>query len=292
MRKPYPGLEWRALAANVWSDIWEDGIFGRAAQLAYYFLLSLFPLLLLLTSVLGYLAQTGAEVRQALLAYFSQVVPGAASELVNATLKQITAAPGSLKLSITAVTTMWAASNGMAAIMDGLNAAYKVKEGRPWWKLTLSAIWLTVVLSFLTIGALVLLLWGDRLGARFGLGLAWKLVRWPIILGFLFTGFALVYRYAPNVRYAGWRWVFPGAATGMALWLVASSLLKLYMAHFDGYARLYGGLGAVIVLLLWFYVSGIAILTGGEVNSVIENTAAGAGEKEAKLPGQKAPRAA
>lgn len=275
----------------------KDEVFGRAAQLSYYFLLSLFPMLLLLTAILGYLASTGEEVRQALFAFFLKLMPGSASELVSRTVQEITAGAGKLKLSIGVLATLWSATNGTRAIMDGLNAAYEVKEGRAWWKAWLTSIWLTVALAVAGILALTLLLYGGRMAGyianRFGFGdlfqFAWNAIQWPFIVVCVMGGFALVYRFAPDLGYHKWKWILPGAVVGTLLWLGVSFGFKFYLAHFDSYNRTYGSLGAVIILLLWLYLAGAALLIGGEINSEVEYAAARAGNPEAKLPGEKMP---
>jgi YihY family inner membrane protein len=156
------GLSWKELGKRVISEIQSDDVFGRAAQLAYYFLLALFPLLLFLTSVIGLLRGSGTGVRHALFTYLSRVLPGSASDLVDSTMYEVSAASGGGKVTFGLLAAIWAASNGMGAITEALNAAYNVKESRPWWKQRLTAIGLTLVLSILIISALVLVLYGAR----------------------------------------------------------------------------------------------------------------------------------
>jgi membrane protein len=107
---------------------------------------------------------------------------------------------------------------------------------------------------------------------------AWPFIQWPLVIVFVVVAFALTYRYAPNVRVQRWRWIFPGAVVGFLLWLIASVGLRLYLRFFDTYSAVYGSLGALMILMVWFYLFGIAILVGGEVNSVLENVAAEAGD--------------
>ncbi|HEX7296452.1 MAG TPA: YhjD/YihY/BrkB family envelope integrity protein, partial [Pyrinomonadaceae bacterium] len=149
---------------RVLSSIQEDDVFGRAAQLSYYFLLALFPLLLFLVSLLGYFAQAGSELRNSLLNYLAAVMPGAAVTLVHSTLDEISASAGGGKLSFGLLAAVWAASNGMGAISDTLNTAYNVKETRPWWKVRLISVLLTISLSILIITALVIILYGGTIG--------------------------------------------------------------------------------------------------------------------------------
>ena len=291
------GQTWKTLAKRVWADINKDDIFGRAAQLSYYFLLALFPLLLFLTSVIGLLLGSGTGLRHSLFNYLGKVLPGSASQLVSATMFEISSASGGGKISIGILAALWAASNGMGAISDSLNAAYHVKETRPWWKRRLIAIGLTLVLAVLIISALVLVLSGgkiaDFLAASFGFtqvfAIAWKVLQWPIVLIFLLLAFALIYYWAPDLKDQHWKWVTPGSLIAVAMWLLVSFGFRLYLHFFDSYSKTYGSLGAVIVLMLWFYFTGAAILIGGEVNADIEDAAARDGDPDAKQKGEKAP---
>lgn len=291
------GQTWQSFAKRVWADIQKDDIFGRAAQLSYYFLLALFPLLLFLTSVIGLLLGSGTGLRHSLFNYLGKVLPGSASQLVSATMFEVSSASGGGKISFGILAALWAASNGMGAISDSLNAAYHVKETRPWWKLRLIDIGLTLVLAVLIISALMLVLYGgkiaDFLAATLGFtevfAITWKVLQWPIVLIFLLLAFALIYYWAPDLKDQDWKWVTPGSLIAVVLWLLVSFGFRLYLHFFDSYSKTYGSLGAVIVLMLWFYFTGAAILIGGEVNSDIEDVAAREGDPDAKEEGEKAP---
>jgi membrane protein len=291
------GLSWKALAKRVWADIGKDDILGRAAQLSYYFLLALFPLLLFLMSVMGLIMGSGTGLRQSLFNYLGKVLPHSASELVSTTVFEVTSASSGGKIAFGILAALWAASNGMGAISESLNVAYHVKETRPWWKQRLIAVGLTVALGLLIIVALVIVLYGgklaDFLANSYGLGgsftLAWKVLQWPLVLFFLLLGFALIYYWAPDVKDQNWRWVTPGSVVAVVLWLFVSFAFRLYLHFFNSYSKTYGSLGAVIILMLWFYLTGAAILIGGEVNSDIEAAAARLGAPAAKEKREKAP---
>jgi membrane protein len=252
-----------------------DDTFGQSAQLSYYFLFAVFPLLLMLTTVFGLLAKVGSEGYENLLSYAREVLPYNAFQLVVATMKEISSGAGGAKLSFGILASLWAASSGMSALIEGLNRAYEVKPTRPWWNARLVAIGLTLLLSIFVITAVLLMLYGSRiadlLAGYFGLEsyftVAWKILQWPVALAFMFLAVALLYRYAPDSQQGSWRRDLPGAVTGVTLWLVVSLLFRAYLQYFNSYSRTYGSLGAVIVLLLWFYLSGAAILIGAEVNS-------------------------
>lgn len=291
------GLTWKELGRRVWVEVYTGDLFTRSAALSYYFLLALFPLLLFLTSILGYLAEAGTELRRDLLRYLSTMVPSSASTLIYTTVDEISKNTGSGKLSLGLLTALWAASYGMGAITETLNVAYRVKESRPWWKVRLYAIGLTIALAVLIISALVLVLYGGEIGESianwFYLGqvftLAWNILQWPIVLAFVLFAFALIYYFAPDLYEQKWYWITPGSVAGVALWLLVSFIFRIYLRFFNTYSVTYGSLGAVIILMLWFYLTGTAILLGGQVNAEIENAAAEAGVPDAKKQGEKIP---
>ncbi len=291
------GLTWKELCKRVGSDIIEDDVMGRSAQLSYYFLLALFPLLLFLVTLFGYFAERGSELRNSLLRYLGTVIPYSATTLIHTTLDGITEGKGGFKLSFGILAAFWAASNGMGAISETLNVAYKVKETRSWWKVRLISMALTVALALLIISALALMLAGGEIAERIAVGygyghlftVCWNILQWPLVFVFVMMTFNLIYYFAPDLRVQEWRWATPGAFIGIGLWLLVSFSFRLYLHFFNSYDATYGSLGAVIILMLWFYLTGAAILIGGEVNSEIENAAARAGAPDAKESGEKAP---
>ena len=291
------GLTWRRLGARVWEELYEGDLFTRAAALSYYFLLALFPLLIFLTAALGYFADAGTELRQNLLNYLASVAPRTASTLVRDTVAEITENANGGKLSFGLLAAVWFASHGMGAVGDTLNSAYKVRESRAWWRVRLVSLGLTVALAVTIVSALALMFYGGEIGeslaARLDLGGAfkavWTILQWPIVLAFVLFGFALIYYFAPDLKHQKWYWITPGSLTGVVLWLLVSYAFRVYLQYFDRYSVTYGSLGAVIVLLLWFYLTGAAILVGGKVNAVIEHAAARRGAPDAKLPGEKEP---
>jgi membrane protein len=291
------GLTWRRLGSRVWAEVYDGDLFTRAAALSYYFLLALFPLLLFLTAALGYFADAGTELRKSLLYYLASVAPRTASALVRSTVAEITENADGSKLSFGLLAALWFASYGMGAVGDTLNAAYGVRESRAWWRVRLVSLGLTVALAVLIVSALALMFYGGEIGeslaARLDLGdaftAAWKVLQWPIVLVFVLLSFALIYYFAPDLKHQKWYWITPGSLAGVVLWLLVSFAFRVYLRYFDHYSVTYGSLGAVIVLLLWFYLTGAAILVGGKVNAVIEHAAARRGAPDAKLPGEKSP---
>lgn len=285
----FGGLTPLGLGKQVWKDIGEDELSVRSAALAYYFVLAVFPALLFLLSLLGFFAGAGTQLRENLFTTLGRMLPGSASDLIHKTLDEVTRSSGAGKAILGILGALWSASSGVSAVIQSLNIAYDVKEDRPLWKQKAVAVGLTIALAFFVLVALGLTLYGgtvaDFLGARIGLGAAivilWKITQWPLVLGLMFVAFATTYYFAPNVKSPTWNWITPGAAVGLVLWLVASFAFKIYLSFFNSYSKTYGSVGAVIILLLWLYITGFAILVGGEVNSAI-GRAADAQEKKEK----------
>jgi membrane protein len=274
------GLTWWQLVVRVWRAFWDGQLAGRCAELAYYFLFSVFPLLLFLTTLIGYLAGPESKLRALLFRYLEHFSPSSeVSELLRGTLDQVIAGRGGARLSLSLLVALWVASAGMLAVGRTLNSAFEIEETRPWWKRRLEAVVLTVGFALMIICALTVILYGHHIGeaiaGALGVGSAfvnaWHVVRWPLVLAFALLSFDSIYNFAPDVGPALRRyWATPGAVVGMSLWLAVTFGLRLYLYEMRAYAATtYGSLTAVIVLLLWFYLTALAILVGGEVNSVI-----------------------
>jgi membrane protein len=287
------GLTPLQLVKRVYHEIDEDEVLTRSAALAYYFVSALFPMIFFLMAMLGLFAQSH-DLQSSLLNYTARFMPGDAYTLLQKTLKEIANNSTGLKLAFGLLLALWSGSGGVVSIMDALNRCYHVKDSRPWWKQRLIAIALTVAISALTIAALAMVLYGgnivDFVGTRVGLSgvavIAWHIVQWPIALFFVILSFALLYYWGPDAEQE-WQWITPGSVVGVLVWIGASLLFRVYLHFFNSYSKTYGSLGAVIVLLLWLYISGLAMLVGGEINSEIENAAAKRGHPEAKEPGEK-----
>jgi membrane protein len=289
------GMSLRVLGRRVWEEFYAGSLLTHAAALSFYFLLALFPLLLFLITILGFLTNSGNEMRESLFAQLSRIAPPSASALVYATIDEVAREADGSKLSFGLITALWVASSGVAALGESLNAMYGVKESRPYWRTRLSSIGLTVALVVLIVSPLMLMLYGGEIGEAiagyFNQGsrfiTVWNVLQVPIALAFVLFSFALIYYFAPNVYDQKWYWITPGSIAGVLLWLLVSLLFRVYLRHFDSYSLTYGSLGAVVVLSLWFYLTGTAILLGGKINAEIENAAAKAGMPEAKHHGEK-----
>ena len=274
----FGGVSPTEVAKRIWAEIRADDIFGRAAQLAYYFFLALFPFLIFLTaslSVFGY-ADRG---RAVMFQVVSRFLPGPPSQLITSTFEAILRTGGPLKMSFGIVFSVWSASMGMSAVVDTLNAIYRVKEKRSLVKQYAIAIGLTVGLGILIIVTVLIVAFGNDLVGAVShgglLSIVWNIARWPLGIALLLLAFAITYYFAPDIADRKWHWVSPGAIAGTILLTLVSIGLRIYLRYAGTSPDEYGPLGAVIVLLLAFYLCGIALLSGGALNGVLEHISTG-----------------
>lgn len=293
------GMTWKELGVRLWRQIFEDELLGRCAELAYFFLFAAFPLLVFLTTLLGYLAGTSAALRWNLFWYLARISPSQdVTALLRDTLNEITLARSGWKLYLSLFAAVWIASNAMIAVGRTLNIACGLKETRRWWKRRIISVALTVVFAVLIICALGVIFYGGAIAGLLAewlgpfIAMIWQVVRWPLLLVFVVLSFEMVYNYAPNLGDSPSRqWGTPGAVSALALWLLASFGLRFYLSYFHVYSKAYGSLGAVILLLTWFYLTGFALLMGGEVNSEIAKEIARIKEaQEGKQATEEGPR--
>jgi membrane protein len=290
------GLTPWQLAKKVIYEIGDDDLLGRASGLAFNFLLAVFPLMLFLLALFGLFASRGLLLRSRLLIYFADMLPPMAYDLFSKTVNELATNTGSGKLTFGIVVAVWLAAGGMTSMISTLNTAYHVREGRSFSRVRAIAVVLTIAISICLMLALLVVLAGNHFADLIGAGLnlsalfvmGWKILQWPAALFFIVASFSLVYYFGPDLKERHWYWVTPGSIVGVVLWLAASAGFRGYMHFFNTYSKTYGSLGAVIVLLLWLYVTGLAFLIGGEINAAIEHAAALRGHPEAKAPGQKA----
>ncbi len=259
----------------------DDNLVSRAAELGYYFLFALFPALLCASNIIGLVAKRTSGFYDALLNYLAIVIPHSAFQMVVDTFNQTASAATGGKFVLGLVFGLWSASVGFAAIQDTANIVYKVKETRPYWKTKLQAMGVTILLSIVITLALATMLLADYLTKRTGHFMHQHaviateiflihLASWIIVLALLMVLFALIYYYAPDIKAKSWHWLTPGAAIGMLGWIAASLGLRVYLHYSKSYTAAYGSLGGVIILLTWFYITGLMILAGAEVNSEIQ----------------------
>ena len=273
------------VAIRTWKSILTDRLFGRAAELGFYFLFALFPTLFCASSILGLAARSADQFYDQLLNYLALVIPTSALGAVLETFNETTAAATPGKLTFGLIAAIWSASVGISAIQDSLNEVYKVQNTRSFLRARIYAIGLTIILAVIVTLILSALLGGDFVAAvanhltynRFltiPAAFSARLIGWTIATALLALSFAVIYYWAPDVKARCWHWLTPGGTIGILGWLLASLGLRIYLHFFNSYSITYGSLGAVIILLTWFYITGLMLLVGAEVNSEIEAAAA------------------
>ena len=257
----------------LYEKAFDDDIFSRAAQVAFYFSFALFPLLLFLLTLFGIFLSNAEEFRIELFLYLHQIMPLSAFELVQSTIKEVMEQSSGSKLTIGLLIALWSASAGIDSLRIALNNVYNLKETRSWWKTKLLSLILTLVIGALISIAIGIIFYGTHFFASFlpieSLSV-FKILNWITILIIILIAFGTLYSFGPNHKPFHWRWNTPGAIVGIVLWLVFSNFFRVYLEYFDTYAKTYGSLGAMIILMLWLYLTALVILIGGAINAIFD----------------------
>lgn len=285
-------LSARELVSRTYKETVEDEGLGLAAQLAYYFFLALVPTLLFLLALASFFP----------IARFTDLLPAALGrfaapeivKLLQEQLHQISSAGNGGVLSLGLLGALWSSSAALVSIIDALNKAYDIEEQRPWWKVRLVAIGLTVGLAVFVVAAFTLVMAGPVLAETLaqsgalstGMTWAWKVLQWPLAFVLVCVAIGLVYYFAPDAEQE-WVWVTPGALLAATLWLVTSLLFRIYVVSFGNYQATYGALGGAIVLLLWMYITGLVIVVGAELNAEIEHASPWGKHPAREVPGER-----
>ena len=249
-----------------------DDIFALAAQLAYYLILSFFPFLIFLLTLIGFSNLDSMEVLGALRA----MLPTSAFELIYNVIIEVIEKQNTGLLGASLLLVVWSASSAFRAVIKGINKAYGLNENRSFIKRAFIAIICTFSLAFVILLTLILLVFGGLIGNLIASYLPhpiivyriWNFLRYILVIFMMILIFASIYRYTPSKRLK-WKEVFPGAIACTVGWLVVSLGFSFYINNFSNYSKIYGGLGAVIILITWLYLTSIILITGGEINSII-----------------------
>jgi len=259
------------------SEFRADNLTDWAAALTYYAILSIFPALIVLVSILGL---AGDSATNAVLDNINELGPGPAQDIISGAIKQIAASQGTAGIAFVLglVAALWSASGYVGAFSRASNVIYETEEGRPFWKLRPLQIGMTLVLLLLVaLSAIAVVISGpltSEVGKLFGIeGTAvtvFNIVKWPVIVLVVITMLAILYYGAPNVRHPGFRWITPGGILAVVLWILASIGFAFYVANFGSYNKTYGSLAGVIVFLVWLWISNVAVLLGAQMNAELE----------------------
>jgi membrane protein len=272
-----PRQAWPAVLKRTWREFNGDHLTDLAAALTYYGVLAIFPMMVVIVSVLGLL---GHSVTQSLIHNLSSVAPGTTKQILTNAIKNIESSSGSAGVTfiVGLAVAMWSASGYVAAFMRASNVVWDVEEGRPFYKtlpVRLAVTLVTVVL--LTLSAAAVVFTGSlasKLGNVIGVGSTavqiWDIAKWPVLALIVMLILAILYYAGPNVRQPGFRWVTPGGAVAVVLWIVASAAFAFYVANFSSYNKTYGALASVVIFLVWLWITNIVILLGAELNAEIE----------------------
>jgi len=271
-----PSRKWLIdFSKRVWHEIQKDRVFTGAAALAYFLLLAVFPGAIFVLSLLPYLSIP--HMQQAIMDLLHQILPAQSASLFGETVRNLVSEKKGGLLTFGFVFTLWSASTGMYAIVQQLNVAYDVKERRPFWKVQGTALVLMLLFVLLVIGSLSLVIFGGVIQSWLASMIGWSrpllvffaMLRWIIIGVALLLGLAIIYRFGPDVN-AKFRFISPGNVIAAILIALVSIGVQFYVLEFGkNYNATYGSLGAVIILMLWLYLAGVAILAGGEINKIL-----------------------
>ena len=265
----------RQFLKELYQETVDDDILNGAAVLGFYLMLAIFPAMIFVLAVIPYLPI--ANVDQAIMDLLRQALPASAAEMFTGVVQEVALEQRGGLLSFGLLAALWATSTGMYAIMQQLNITYGVKEERGFLQARLVAIALSLLFVVLVLGALSLIVLGGQiqewLGSHFDIGDAplafFTVFRWVIILTALLLAFSLIYYLAPNVKQR-FKFITTGSVVGVVALLIASLAFAWYTQSIGDYAATYGSVGAVIVLMMWLFIAGLAILFGSEINVLIE----------------------
>ncbi|MEZ5425580.1 MAG: YihY/virulence factor BrkB family protein [Pyrinomonadaceae bacterium] len=262
---------------RLYQKSFDEDIFSTAAQVAFYFSFALFPLLLFLVSLFGMVLSSALDLKTELFQSLKTIMPYSAFRLVQTTIEEVTQNSSTGKLTVGFFIALWSASAGIDSIRVALNSVYSVKEGRSWWRTKTISVIFTLVFSILISIALAIVFYGwkfilfllNSLSISITSLFFLYLIEWAAIIIVLLIVFDLLYSFIPDHSPFKWKLISPGAITGIILWLILSNSFRLYLHYYNSYSKMYGSLGAVIVLMLWLYLTSLVILIGGVINAII-----------------------
>jgi len=268
---------WKKFFFELYERIFEAELFARSAQVAFYFSFSIFPLLFFLVSLFGLVLDSTNSLQREMYSYLGQIMPRSAFILVQKTVGEIVENSSTGKLTLGLAITLWSASAGIDGIRSALNAIYGLRESRSWWRTKLQSIVFTLLFILLLAIVLVIVFYGWQivqitlafLGFEITSPLVLVSIQWLSILLVMLFAFEILYNLIPDYKQFQWEWINPGSFIAIVLWLLTTSGFRLYLSYFNSYNKTYGSLGAVIILMLWLYITAAVISFGGAINAVL-----------------------
>jgi len=264
----------KAVLKRLATRLFTDDLLGWSAQISYYFFLALFPALILFVAVASFFPIE--HFTDIVLGILTRIAPQDVLSLVDRQLMVIAETHSAGLLTFGIIGTVWTASAGMQTLIRTLNFAYHVPETRPWWRVRLRAMLLTLVVPAFAVASMTVVLVGPVVGERLASALhlsavflwSWRIVHWPLVFMLVVSGLSFVYTVGPDASHR-WQCLIPGSCMATGIWIGASLGLRWYVESLATYQKTYGTIGTALVILLWFYVSGFAMLLGAELNSVV-----------------------
>lgn len=270
-------FKWKPFFIRLYQKSFETDIVDRSAQVAFYFSFALFPLIYFLVSLFGLILESSDGIKSELFTYLHRLMPTAVFNLVRTTIDEIIANSTGGKATLGLLVTLWSASAGIDAIRNAMNAVYGLKETRSWWQTKLQSLGLTLVVTILTTFVLTVVFYGWELVqyslALVGLEVSSPLIlvgiQWISILIVMLLVCEIVYNLLPDFKIFRWRWIMPGSIVAILLWILFTGGFRLYLGYFNSYNRAYGSLGAVIIMMLWLFLTALALIIGAAINAVV-----------------------
>ncbi len=270
---------WKMFFVRLYHLVFEADVLSRAAQIGFYFSFALFPLLYFLVSLFGLVLESSDNLRAELYRYLQQVMPMTVFDLVKKTVDEIVASSTSGKLTLGIVVTVWSASAGVDAVRTALNAVYQVRETRSIWRTKVQSLVLTLVVALLVAGLLTAVFYGWQIvgillwNMGFTSTSPWLLVgvQWLAILLVMLLVCEIMYNLLPDLKPSRWIWITPGSIVAIILWIMLTTGFRVYLGYFNTYNKAYGSLAAVMIMMLWLYLTAVALLIGGAINSVLHH---------------------
>lgn len=282
----------KEFVSSLYSKVMETDIFSHAAQVAFYFSFALFPFLYFLVSLFGMVLDSSQGLKEEMFVYLRQIMPFSVFDLVSRTVEEIISNSTGGKATLGLVVTLWSASAGFDAIRNALNAIYRLRDQRSWLRTKLDSLVITLIITILVGLVLAIVFYGWQLfqtglaalGLQITSPLVLSAIQWISILLVMLFVCEIIYNLLPDFRPLQWIWITPGSIVAILLWIVLTTGFRTYLGYFNSYNKAYGSLGAVIIMMLWLYLTASALMIGGAINAVLYDMRGAKSKQEISEP--------